>query len=132
MIGIDTNVLVRLLVRDNEVQTRAAVAFMSQRSADDPAFVSALVVAELVWVLSKTYGYADAAIHQALEGLFESANLVIEDDEVVQRAVSEAKKSRADISDCIIAARAIHAGAEKTMTFDKPAAKRVPGMDLLS
>lgn len=132
MIGVDTNVLVRLLVRDNAAQLDAAVQFLAQRTSDDPAFVSPLVVAELVWVLDKSYGYSGEAIHNAMEWLFDSENIVVERSDLIEGAVLDARETNADISDAIIAAIASEAGASKTMTFDKPAAKRVPGMELLA
>jgi predicted nucleic-acid-binding protein len=132
MIGIDTNILVRFFVRDNERQTAVATRYLAERSETDPAFVSAVVVCELVWVLEKSYGYSDAAIHNALASLFESSNIVVERTDLVDRAIAEAREAKADISDCIIAAIAADAGVEKTVTFDKPAAKRIPGMELLT
>ncbi len=131
MIGVDTNVLVRLLVRDDPTQLDAAVGFMVRRSAADPAFVSAVVIAELAWVLDKSYGYSSAAIHSAIQGLFESDNISVERSDLIETAVAVARDAAADISDAIICALAADAGAPKTVTFDKPAAKRIPGMELL-
>jgi predicted nucleic-acid-binding protein len=131
MIGIDSNVLVRIFVRDDPHQTAAAVRFLGTRTSDDPAFVSAVVVAELVWALERTYRYTSAAIHEALDSLFESTNIMIEKEALMGAAVAVAAQQNADISDSIIAAIAADAGASHTVTFDKPAAKRVPGMELL-
>ena len=131
MIGVDTNVLVRLFVHDNAQESAAVVKFMSDRSTDDPAFVSAVVLAELVWALDRTYDYTPEAIHEALDGLFESTNIVIENEALMQAAVGLAAQENADVSDSIIAALTASAGASRTVTFDKPAAKRVPGMELL-
>jgi predicted nucleic-acid-binding protein len=131
MIGVDTNVLVRIFAEDEDKQRKAAQSFMRQRSAEDPAFVSAVVVAEVTWVLDRTYGFSMASIRDALEWLFESTNIVVEQHDLVRVAVNLAADSNADISDSIIAALAAHAGASKTVTFDRPAASRIPGMELL-
>ena len=131
MIGIDTNVLVRIFAKDNDKQREAALRFLSARSEDDPVFVSALVVAEVAWVLERSYEFSPTAIHGALDWLFESANIVIERYDLLQAAVTVAATRNADISDCIIAAIAMEAGATKTVTFDGPAARRVPSMELL-
>jgi predicted nucleic-acid-binding protein len=132
MIGIDTNVLVRLLVRDHSEQMNAASVFMSARTAEDPVFVSSVVVSELTWVLERSYGFSDEAIHGALELLFDSENVVVERSDLLEYAIGAAKEARGDISDAIIAALAKDAGASKTVTFDKPAAKRIAGMELLA
>ena len=132
MIGIDTNVLIRIFVDDNPKQRAAAQAFMRQRSAEDPAFVSAVVVVEVSWVLTRMYKFSVVAARDALEWLFESTNIVVEAHDLIRSAVALAADLDADISDAIIAALAEDAGAVKTVTFDKPAAKRLPGMELLA
>ncbi|HVX74137.1 MAG: PIN domain-containing protein [Devosia sp.] len=131
MIGLDTNVLVRIFAADNPKQTAIARRFMQRCSADDPAFVSAVVVVEVSWVLSRTYGFSVASIRDALEWLFESSNIVVQRHDLLRPAIDLAAKRNADISDSIIAALAADAGASKTVTFDQPAARLVPGMELL-
>ena len=131
MIGVDTNVLVRIFAEDDPTQRKVAQRFMQQRSPEDPAFVSAVVVAEVCWVLDKSYGFPTSSIREALEWLFESTNIAVERPDLVREAVSVAADRNADISDSIIAAIAANAGSSKTVTFDQPAAKRVPGMELL-
>ncbi|MBK8085483.1 MAG: type II toxin-antitoxin system VapC family toxin [Devosia sp.] len=131
MIGVDTNVLVRIFAEDDPKQRAAVHHFMRQRSAEDPAFVSAVVVTEVTWVLDRTYGFSVSAIRDALEWLFESTNAVVEKHELLRSAIALAADRNADISDCIIAAIAVEAGASRTVTFDHPAASRVPGMVLL-
>lgn len=132
MIGIDTNVLVRIFVRDHEAQTAAALKFLTERSSVSPGFVSAVVITELAWVLDRSYGYGDDAIFEAIDWLFDSANIVVEREELMERAITLARAARADVSDTIIATLAAEAGAAKTLTFDKTAAQRVPGMELLT
>ncbi|MBN9311255.1 PIN domain-containing protein, partial [Devosia sp.] len=109
----------------------AARRFMSARTADDPAFVSVVVLAELAWVLERAYGFDGDAIHEVFDWVLESANIAIERPELAERAVAQAKAARAGIADCLIAAISADAGAASTVTFDQPAAKRIPGMELL-
>lgn len=132
MIGVDTNVLVRIFVEDNADQRALAVAFLRQRSETDPAYVSAVAVAEVSWVLSRAYGLPLTAVRDALQWLFESTNIVVEASEVLQPAIELAVETGAEIGDCIIAAIATNAGSLKTITFDRTAAKRIPGMELLA
>ena len=131
MIGVDTNVLVRIFALDDPKQSKIAQQIMAQRTTDDPAYVSAVVIAEVSWVLDKTYGFPVTEIRQALEWLFESTNIVVERHELLRTAVNVAADRNADISDSIIAALADEAGASPTVTFDQPAARRIPGMELL-
>ncbi|WIY52188.1 type II toxin-antitoxin system VapC family toxin [Devosia sp. YIM 151766] len=132
MIGLDTNVLVRVFVEDSSAQTEAALRLLGELSQDDPGYVGIVVLVELAWVLKRSYGFADDAIFAALESLFESANIEIERADLVQEAVLAAHDIGVDIADFLIALTAAEAGARKTMTFDRNAAKRIPGMELLA
>jgi len=70
MFGIDTNVLIRLLVRDNDAQVRAAERFIATHcSAGDPGFVSRVVIAEVAWVLKDYYDYDRTQVAVAVRGL---------------------------------------------------------------
>jgi len=130
MIGVDTNVLVRLLV-PGEPQREMAEAFFSQRSAADPAFVSLVVVVELVWVLNRHYGYEFQQLQRAIQWLLDSDDFVVEHRDRVEWALTNYTRSRIDLPDLLIARAGEEAGASRTATFDLNAAKFVPGMELL-
>lgn len=132
MIALDTNILARLLVADDPKQTAVAKQFIAGHNSESPLFVGIVVVVELAWLLGSRYKYSLDTICSALNSLLMSANLVFEDEETVKRAVHLAEQSNADIADAIIAVRAQSNGCSKTITFDKAAAKRVPGMELLA
>ncbi|NMA96733.1 MAG: type II toxin-antitoxin system VapC family toxin [Phyllobacteriaceae bacterium] len=132
MIGLDTNVLVRLFVRDDDEQMKSAQALIAGCTSEQPAYVSSVVIAELAWVLDRSYGYAAGAIHEAFEWLFDSENIVVERSELMEAAILTARDAKADISDAIIAALATDANCTAVVTFDKNAAKRIPGMELIA
>lgn len=131
MIGLDTNVVVRLLVGDDARQASLATKFMSGRSEDEPAFISAVVLAEIAWVLEDVFGYPQPAVVRALLSLFESSNLMIEREQAMKEAIALAGDQNADISDSVIARISLEEGASHIVTFDIEASKRVPGMELL-
>lgn len=130
MIGIDTNVIVRLLV-PNEPQREQAETFFAARSAADPAFVSMVVIVELAWVLNRHYGYDFEKIRQAVQWLLDSDDFVVEHRDRVEWAATNYTRSKIDLPDLLIAGAGEDAGALRTMTFDINAAKLVPGMELL-
>jgi len=130
MIGVDTNVIVRLLV-PNEPQRMLAETFFSTRSAADPAFVSLVVIVELAWVLNRHYGYDFQKIRQALQWLLDSDDFVVEHRDRVEWAVANYNRSKVDLPDLLIASAGAEAAATSTATFDRDAAKYVPGMELL-
>lgn len=131
MIGVDTNVLVRLFVVDDPRQSALATQFFAKRSAADPAYVGLVVIAELVWLLDDSYGFSHAEIVRVLRGVLASPDFALEQRQFVEEAVEMAEGETIDISDFLIARVAAEGGSRSTATFDRDAAKRIPGMELL-
>ncbi len=132
MIGIDTNVLLRLLVRDHETQVRAAERFIATHcSSEDPGFVSRSVVIETAWALRKIYGYERLQIAAAIRGLLDVSELEVESADEIHSAVTDFEKSTAGFVDCLLAKTNASDGCEHTITFDRRAAK-LPGFKLLA
>ncbi len=99
MFGIDTNVLMRLLVRDNDAQVRAAERFIATHcSADDPGFVSHVVVAEAAWVLGDIYDYDRTQIAAAVRGLLNVSELELDASDDVHAALRDFESSSPQIS----------------------------------
>lgn len=131
MIGLDTNVVVRYLVQDDPTQSAAATRLMERvLSAERPGLITCITLCEIVWVLAECYGADRERIESVIEGLLASRQLVVEDSDVVWNALSDWRASSADFSDALIGRRVLASGGEKTMTFDRAAAK-LPGFELL-
>ena len=132
MIGVDTNVLLRFLVRDdNRRQHEAASAFMAARTAEDPAFISFVVLAETVWVLRRRLGYSIGQIAGAMRQLLASSDIEFEDHDFLHELFSREELPGADIADHLIARANARAGCAYTVTFDEDAAAKVAGMRAL-
>jgi predicted nucleic-acid-binding protein len=129
MRAIDTNVLVRLLARDDPAQTRAAEKFIASG-----AWVSHLVLAETCWVLESVYQVSASGLIQALDMLQAHESLVLQDAETVRRATDRLRgKPSLGFSDCLVLEIALAAGHKPLGTFDRalaksggPAAHRIP------
>ena len=131
MIGIATNVLLRLLVRDHDEQVRLVERFVSTRcSQDDPAHVSRVVIAETAWVLQDVYGYDRNQIAAAIRAVMDVCELQLESADEIDAAVTDFEQSSAGFTDCLLARTNVAAGCEYTLTFDRKAAK-LPGFHLL-
>lgn len=127
MIGIDTNVLVRFLVRDDEPQFRRALKLIRRELAvGQPVFVSLLVLLETEWVLRSRYGFGKAEITMVISGLLDSSDVSLEDEASIETALFLWKNHAADFADCLIGARNGRLGCESTATFDTKAS-RIPG-----
>ncbi|WP_404402418.1 PIN domain-containing protein [Pelagibacterium halotolerans] len=132
MIGVDTNVLVRLFVLDNAEQAAKAKEFLARRTVEDPVFVSIVTLMEVMWVLKRGYGYKRDGQLAVLRAFLESANVVLEHEDAVRVIVEQYANTRADLADILIAETSREAGCTSVVTFDKPAFKVVDGMDLLT
>ncbi len=132
MIGVDTNVLLRLFVLDDASQHQRAKHFFASRSADDPAYIGIIVLVELVWVLHRTYGYPYLRIYELLRALLNSPDIVIEKATLIEEVIEFAAQPKADFNDALIATLALEAGCSSTVTFDTKASRRIPGMQVLS
>jgi predicted nucleic-acid-binding protein len=132
MIAVDTNLLLRLVVSDDNEQHEMAKTFFAARSASDPAFVATIVMAEFAWVLTKRFGFPKDSVADLILALLRSPDLVIERPDLVAEAALQSRKPKVGFSDAFIAQLALAQGCRSVMTFDKDAAKRIPGMDLLA
>ncbi len=120
MRAIDTNVLVRLVTRDDAEQVRAAEAFIEKG-----AWVSLLVLAETTWVLSAAYKLNADEIATAVEMLLRHKDLTLQDPDVVALALELVRRKPAiEFSDCLILEIARKAGHIPLGTFDKSLGKR--------
>ena len=127
MIGVDTNVLLRHILQDDPRQSALASRFMAERGPADPAFVSTVVVLELVWTLRRRYSFPQADVASIVQKLTISRDIVLEDSVALRRALWDAEDVGGDIADAIIAHKAIDAGCDGVVTFDRRAQK-LPGM----
>ncbi len=119
MLAVDTNVLVRLLARDDAKQAAAADAAIAKG-----AWVSHLVLAEAVWVLDAVYGRTARQLMAALELLLAHETLVLQDSDVVAAALSQFRaKPALGFSDCLVVEIARKSGHLPLATFDKTLAR---------
>jgi predicted nucleic-acid-binding protein len=131
MIGLDTNVLVRYIMQDDLKQSPLATRLIESRSIESRGFVPLVSVVEIFWVMSSAYELDRGQLIAALEGLLRTKELVVERAEIVWKALRIFQSANVDFADCLIERSAAAAGCEKTMTFDRGAAKSA-GMTLLA
>lgn len=119
MRAVDTNIVVRLIVRDDQAQTEAAERFVAPG-----AWVPNIALAEAIWVLSTVYEMEPAAIAKTVEMVLMHEQLVLENPAVVSAALQAFRsKPRLGFTDCLIAETARQAGHLPMGTFDKNLSK---------
>lgn len=123
MTGLDTNVLVRYLAQDDPRQSAQANRLIESFTAEAPGHVSIVVLAETAWVLEDLYGTSRARIAEIVEMLLQTETLVVSAATVVRQALAGFSKGRADFADHLIERLDAAAGCERTMTFDRIAAR---------
>lgn len=132
MPALDTNVLVRYVVQDDNTQFAAAKRLIGLCVAEgSPLFVPVTVTLELEWVLRSNFHYGKEDVLKVMSNLFSAAELSFESERALEVALQLFRKGSADFADCLHIALATQAGAEPLWTFDKGAAK-VNGAKLLT
>jgi predicted nucleic-acid-binding protein len=127
MLGVDTNILVRFLVRDDEAQfDKARKLIKREVAAGRCVFVSHLVLLETEWVLRSRYSLPKNQIIEAVSGLLDATDVQFEDEPAVEEALFVWKDSTSDFADCLIGAKNRRLGCRATATFDARASK-LPG-----
>jgi predicted nucleic-acid-binding protein len=124
MIGLDTNVLLRYFVKDDLLQWEKATKFVATRcTSDNPGFVDRIALCEMVWVLSRGYGYGRADVARVIGHLLTTQELLLEDEGLVRSALQSYEKSGIDFPDVLMAKVNLARGCEATATFDRKAAR---------
>lgn len=124
MLGIDTNVLVRFLVRDDEAQFEKARKLIKREvAAGNGVFVNQLVLLETEWVLRSRYAVTKSQIIEAISNLLDATDVQFEDEPTIEEALFIWKESTADFADCLIGAKNRRLGCRATASFDVKATK---------
>lgn len=132
LIGIDTNILVRLLTRDDEAQFALCKSLIERARTDGPILLNPIVLTEVVWVLEKIYRILPQTARAKVAELAASSEFKVPDALPTDNWEVWFKAGHEDFFDVVIAASNGAAGCDVTFTFDNAAAKYVPGMELLS
>jgi predicted nucleic-acid-binding protein len=124
MIAVDTNIIVRFLVRDDEKQAEAVRRRFKQAEKQRERFmIPLLVVLETIWVLESAYGKTRSEILDSIQDMRQMPIFEFEADRVIEGLLADGPKFRANIADILIAYSAKIAGCDAGITFDKAAAK---------
>jgi predicted nucleic-acid-binding protein len=124
MKGIDTNILIRFLIGDDELQAKKVYnIFKKAESEKNELFVPLLVILELIWVLESVYEIHRTEILESISELTLMPILKFEHQSTLQQFTHSAQGNRYDLSDLLIAHSAKTQGCESIITFDKKASK---------
>ena len=120
MIALDTNVLVRLVLHDDEAQAKVAERLVVRaRREQTHLFVADIVLCELVWVLTRRAGLARADIADAIDQLLVTELVVVSNAAIVDRTLTAYRYGKGDFADYLIREHALAADAHEVATFDR-------------
>jgi predicted nucleic-acid-binding protein len=120
VIALDTNVLVRFLVKDDVRQWEACKSLVDATLArGDGLFVGHVVLCELAWVLASVYDHTREEVRAALRAVAASGNVTVEAVDEVHRALDAHARGQGDVSDYLIREHALRAGCDVVVTFDR-------------
>ncbi len=124
MIGLDTNTILRYLLRDDDNQAqRLAGRVDDVIDAGHTLLVNDVVLAELVWVLQNSYDFNKNGLILTIEQLLDSPHFEFENRDVVTVALATFRLNKAGFTDCLIGTKNKREGCAVTLTFDRAAAR---------
>jgi len=131
MIGIDTNILLRLWLNDDAAQGRRIDALLAVHgNAPGSLLVTDVVLAEAIWTLRAVMRQDKAAQLMAVRSLLDEPAFAFEDREVVEQAVALFEEAGCGLADCLVVARHAWQGCQFTATLDR-GMRKLPGVRVL-
>ncbi|TPJ78559.1 type II toxin-antitoxin system VapC family toxin [Mesorhizobium sp. B2-6-2] len=131
-VGIDTNVLLRMVLNDDAEQRARALAFGLGLNEEKPGFVSLIVLVEFSWSLLSRYRMPKEQVQTAIQRLLKVKTLAFEDFDAIVVALERSSSPQVDFADALIAEHNRNLGCSHTVTFDQRAARTILGMELLA
>lgn len=125
-VGVDTNVLLRLLLEDDPQQLARVHAFVEKRSGSSPLAINSVVLAEVYWTVRSSLKMPRETIAARLAILFDTPFVELIDDAPARAALADYRNGLGDFSDRLIARINEAHGASQTFTFDRKAARHPP------
>ena len=123
MIGIDTNVLLRLLLQDDPEQSGRALDLIRSRAVDEPIMINPIVLAETIWTIRRKLGGTRHEIALRIEQLLDTEGFEVMFAEAARRAMDGYRIGAADFVDGFLAEINAEIGCRTTFTFDQEAAR---------
>ena len=131
MIGIDTNILLRLWLNDDPAQNRRIDALLAEHGGTRGSLlVTDVVLVESIWTLKSAFDQDKDAQLIAVRSLLDETAFAFEDRETVARAVTLFEAGSCGFADCLVVAKHARQGCDFTATFDR-GMRKLPGVKVL-
>jgi predicted nucleic-acid-binding protein len=131
MIGIDTNILLRLWLDDDPVQSKRIDQLLAEHGGSPGSLlVTDVVLVEAVWTLKSAFAQDKHAQALAVRSLLEETAFAFEEREAVAAALALFEAGSCGFADCLVVAKHARQGCDFTATFDRNM-RKLPGVKVL-
>jgi predicted nucleic-acid-binding protein len=121
MIGLDTNVLLRMFVEDDPAQSDRARGFVDAAGADASCVINPVVLAEFAWTLARNFKKKRPEVAHLIAGVLSMDDLDVPFRSAAERALAAYRGGKADFPDYFLAEINLELGCASTATFDQAA-----------
>ena len=129
---VDTNIFLRLLVKDDETKVKACVNLIKDSKQNDfTLYVLPVTVLEIVWVLEKVYKYEKKAVRELTEAILNTPELKCEMEGVFRQALIAYETSNVKFADAVMGYWGLERGVSTVFTYDENDFKRIKGLEVL-
>ena len=131
MIGVDTNVLLRLWLNDDRAQSKRIDQLLAEHGGlPGSLLVTDVVLVEAVWTLKSVFEQDKQAQLIAVRSLLEETAFAFEDREAVAAALTLFESGSCGFADCLVVAKHARQGCDFTATFDR-GMRKLPGVKVI-
>ncbi len=128
---VDTNVILRLLIKDDELKTRAIIRLLKNaKEKDILLYLLPVAVLETVWVLEKVYEFGKKEVKEVIEAILNTPELKIEMGEVFKKAIATYAEKNVKFADAVMGYWGLEKGYSAVFTYDEKDFKRIEGLEV--
>ena len=128
---VDTSVILRILIKDDELKARAAVNLLKSAGEKDLVlYLLPVAVLETVWVLEKVYFFPRKAVREVVEAILNTPALRVEKEAVFRKALKAYEEKNIKFADAVMGFWGLDQGYPIVFTYDEKDFKRLAGLDV--
>jgi predicted nucleic-acid-binding protein len=127
---VDTSVILRILIKDDELKARAAVNLLKSAGEKDLIlYLLPVAVLETVWVLEKVYAFPRKEVREVVEAILNTPELKVEQEAVFRKALKTYVEKNIKFADAVMGYWGLDKGYTTVFTYDEKDFKRIEGLE---
>ena len=127
---VDTSVILRILIKDDEFKAKAAVNLLKSAGEKDLIlYLLPVAVLETVWVLEKVYAFPRKAVREVVESILNTPELKVEQEAVFRKALKTYAEKNIKFADAVMGYWGLDKGYGTVFTYAEKDFKRIEGLE---